>query len=189
MITKEFILSGQAIFTVECPKSFQDATGAPAHYTYRIRHNAASDRWPESYFAQLLTGPDNTRNFTYLGKVGKDHGELWLTAKSKMGEGATAVCLLKRVLARIFAGQGDQIEAAGFQVHHEGRCGKCGRRLTVPESITTGIGPECAKSLGLDRGPTEEEVGEVPIDLRSIEQVWRDEAAIARALRNEAMQR
>jgi hypothetical protein len=29
----------------------------------------------------------------------------------------------------------------------EGRCGKCGRTLTVPSSIATGLGPECIKSI------------------------------------------
>lgn len=32
---------------------------------------------------------------------------------------------------------------------HEGRCGRCGRRLTVPESIESGFGPECAGRVGL----------------------------------------
>lgn len=27
---------------------------------------------------------------------------------------------------------------------HEGSCGVCGRKLTVPESVAAGIGPECA---------------------------------------------
>jgi hypothetical protein len=35
-------------------------------------------------------------------------------------------------------------------VWHEGRCGRCGRKLTVPESIESGFGPECASILGLD---------------------------------------
>lgn len=29
------------------------------------------------------------------------------------------------------------------EVWHEGRCGHCGRRLTVPESIADGLGPRC----------------------------------------------
>jgi Family of unknown function (DUF6011) len=33
---------------------------------------------------------------------------------------------------------------ANLEVWHEGRCGRCGRKLTVPESIARGIGPECA---------------------------------------------
>ena len=34
---------------------------------------------------------------------------------------------------------------AGFEFWHEGRCCRCGKRLTVPESIQGGIGPECIK--------------------------------------------
>lgn len=30
-----------------------------------------------------------------------------------------------------------------LEVWHEGRCGRCGRALTVPESIASGIGPVC----------------------------------------------
>ena len=30
---------------------------------------------------------------------------------------------------------------------HEGSCGRCGRQLTVPSSIASGIGPECAQRL------------------------------------------
>jgi len=32
-------------------------------------------------------------------------------------------------------------------VYHHGTCGRCRRKLTDPESITTGIGPECVKKL------------------------------------------
>jgi len=35
----------------------------------------------------------------------------------------------------------------GFALHHEGKCGRCGRKLTVPLSIETGIGPECASKM------------------------------------------
>ena len=29
-------------------------------------------------------------------------------------------------------------------VFHDGKCGRCGRKLTVPESIQSGLGPVCA---------------------------------------------
>ena len=32
-------------------------------------------------------------------------------------------------------------------IHHENRCGRCGKRLTVPESIESGYGPECIKLM------------------------------------------
>ena len=33
---------------------------------------------------------------------------------------------------------------ANVTVWHEGKCGACGRKLTVPDSIKSGIGPVCA---------------------------------------------
>ena len=35
-----------------------------------------------------------------------------------------------------------------MQVQHEGACGRCGHKLTHPDSITRGIGPECAGQVG-----------------------------------------
>lgn len=35
--------------------------------------------------------------------------------------------------------------AAMAECWHEGVCGRCGRELTVPESIESGLGPICAK--------------------------------------------
>jgi len=35
------------------------------------------------------------------------------------------------------------------QVWHEGRCGACNRKLTVPDSISAGLGPKCASNLSL----------------------------------------
>jgi hypothetical protein len=38
---------------------------------------------------------------------------------------------------------------SGWEFRHEGRCGRCGRTLTVPESIDSGFGPECINLAGL----------------------------------------
>lgn len=35
------------------------------------------------------------------------------------------------------------------EVRHAGKCGRCGRKLTVPESIDTGFGPSCAGEIGI----------------------------------------
>jgi hypothetical protein len=41
------------------------------------------------------------------------------------------------------AGRREGILGATLEFWHEGRCGRCGRRLTVPDSIASGYGPEC----------------------------------------------
>lgn len=38
-----------------------------------------------------------------------------------------------------------------LKVYHAGKCGRCGRKLTTPESILTGLGPECSKKAGVPR--------------------------------------
>lgn len=45
------------------------------------------------------------------------------------------------VMARLQSGNG---LPETVEVWHEGRCARCARRLTVPESIILGLGPECA---------------------------------------------
>lgn len=42
----------------------------------------------------------------------------------------------------------DATLASKADIRHEGRCGRCGRALTRPESIDTGLGPDCAEKMG-----------------------------------------
>jgi hypothetical protein len=137
-ISKEFVMAGDAIFTIETPDQ--------GHRTYRIQKVEGSERYPaDAYFAKLLTGPDNTRDYTYLGKL--TNGAVTVTAKSQQWNGTYPLRLLNRVLARVWADDHAAYENHGYRVHHEGRCGRCGRTLTVPESVESGIGPECARKM------------------------------------------
>lgn len=140
-VGKDFILAGDAIFTVECPG------GPQPHYTYRVSHVEPNERYPESYFVKLLTGPSNTDDYSYLGKLDPFTGETRTTLKSKALEGSYPHRLLNRVLARIWGDDHEAYERHGFKTHHEGRCGRCGRLLTVPSSVESGIGPECSKIM------------------------------------------
>lgn len=139
MITKNFLLAGDAIFTIQEP----DGT----HHTFRLEKVEANDRWPESYFCKVLTGPDNTSDYTYFGKLDRFTGQVVTTAKSAKWKGTRKEAVLNRVLARIWCDDHDAYTRHGWSVHHEGRCGRCGRLLTVPESVESGIGPECAKRM------------------------------------------
>jgi len=133
-LDKNFFLGGNATFTVD--------NGRGTHYTFKIRQPKKDNprfTGPAPHFASLLTGPDNENSYSYLGIV-DNNMTVRLTAKSKMNDDSTPVKVLRWVLSLV-ATNGSMPD--GYKVHHEGKCGCCGRTLTVPESIERGIGPEC----------------------------------------------
>lgn len=136
----EFILAGNAYFTLRSKK-----TGA--RYTYRVSKPKPEDkdggRLGTKWFVALLAGPENTSDYVYLGMI--TAGAFRLTKASKMSITTTPVKAIAWTLQVLSAGRlPDDLE-----IWHSGRCGKCGRVLTVPESVERGIGPECASQMGL----------------------------------------
>ena len=115
-----FTLAGNATITLESEK-----TGA--HFTYRVRQAAeGAQRW----FVQLLNGPDNTHDFVYIGLVDEATGHLAFrqTAKARIGADAPSVKGFKYFWNAVAA----EREPAQMVIRHEGKCGRCGRKLTVP---------------------------------------------------------
>lgn len=157
MLTQNFILAGEAVFTIEIPAERQKDFGGKTHYTYRVDKVEANAQWAESYFVKLLTGPDNTKDFSYLGKLDTFTGQARPTAKSFLAAEATPFRLLNRVLARVWANDNAAFEQFGFRLHHEGACGRCGKRLTRPGPIERGIGDDCAVIMGLVPAPKKRE--------------------------------
>lgn len=143
MITKEFMLAGNATFTLELNQEFQQKLNR-AHYTFRVTCSE-SEKWGKTYFVGLLTGPDNESDYTYLGLIANDM--LKLTQKSRFSSETPVVKLCNRLINRIMKDETQAVIDAGFGLHHEGKCGRCGRTLTTPESVSIGIGPECLKRM------------------------------------------
>lgn len=121
-----FINAGNATFTLKSEK-----TGA--HFTFKAR--AKKDG--SVTFLNLLNGPDNESDYAYVGLLRGNR--VVHTAKSRVGADAPSMRALGWALEHLRAGQ---IPAA-LGVYHEGRCGRCARKLTHPESIESGFGPEC----------------------------------------------
>lgn len=103
------------------------------------------DRWLAGFCASLAarTAPLTPRQAAVLDDRCRRHG---VTA-------AAAALPADDVRARGFAWfwrvlNGGTFPAA-FEFWHEGRCAACARRLTVPQSIATGFGPECAARNGI----------------------------------------
>jgi|GEM_PF-1767808 len=146
MIGRNFMTAGggRVIFTLAIPPSFyKQHAECKSHYTYRVIFRDANNEWPESWFIHLLSGPDNVSDYQYLGMLNPETGAVKLTRKSRMTDKAWPVRLVRRVFAALWAGKDDQIEQAGFELMHSGRCGRCGKMLTRPDSIEIGLGPTC----------------------------------------------
>jgi hypothetical protein len=133
-VIRRFVLAGRATFTISSLK-----TGA--RYTYRASKCDANNPMDERYFVALLTGPDNEGDFTYLGLLNAA-GTFTLTKRSRMTAESAPVRAAQFFCEKVLR---DGIVPNALEVRHEGRCGKCNRKLTVPESIDNGIGPECAR--------------------------------------------
>lgn len=136
------ILAGNATVTL-----VSKATGA--RFTYRVRKAERGD----AFFVSLLSGPNNDSDYAYMGLLSRDYygkkghwGEsgyqLRTTAKSRVQLSAPSAKAINYALGALY----ERGEIPGtLEIWHEGRCCRCGRTLTVPESLATGLGPECAR--------------------------------------------
>jgi hypothetical protein len=134
---REFALAGNARLTLV-------STVTGQRFTYRIR-KPENQRGSVSHFVSLMNGPDNESSFAYLGVLKTT------PAGTRFERGAKSSISAEAPSAKAFAWfwqhlmQGKISEK--LEIWHEGRCGRCGRALTDPESIAFGFGPECIQHV------------------------------------------
>jgi hypothetical protein len=130
-----FLLAGNAHATFVSRKT-------ETRFTYKVvrADPRSGDTRPPPHFVSVLTGPDR---YEYLGVI---YGEKIFShgRKSRVAASAPSALAFAWVWQKLTAGRVPEV----LEVYHEGRCGKCNRRLTTPESVTQGIGPECARKMG-----------------------------------------
>jgi len=131
---KRFFEGGRATFTV--------SNGRGEHYTFRINKPKRDDKGNPPYFISMLTGSDNDSDYTYIGLYIPQNNNVKLTSKSKFTADSKPIRVLNWAFTMIAEGKELPL---GYSIQHEGRCCRCARTLTTPESIERGIGPECAK--------------------------------------------
>lgn len=124
---KRFLFAGNATFTIVSKKTEE-------RFTFRIR---ASEK-PRLFFVDQMVGPSNESDFRFIGTSNAE-GSFYVWKKLKEQD-TPAIKALRWFLPLVGAGH----LPSTVELWHEGRCGRCGRRLTVPSSIETGLGPECA---------------------------------------------
>ena len=137
---KRFMLGGNATVTIR-----SKASGV--RFTYKLRL-APDDGRPQPKglptFVSLMNGPDNESQYQFLGTIFPGDENFSHGRKSRIGIDAPSSKAFAWTWGHLRQGRlPEQVE-----VWHEARCGRCGRKLTVPESIESGFGPECITKVG-----------------------------------------
>lgn len=130
---KSFILAGNATFTVK-----NTATGN--RFTFRVIYGGKAETEPKPSFVKVLTGPENTRDYTFIGTI-FNRAEYRHGRRSQINRAAPSARAAEWFLTRVLLGV---VLPDCIEVWHQGKCGRCGRALTVPTSLLEGLGPECS---------------------------------------------
>jgi hypothetical protein len=130
---KEFVLGGNALITLESGK-----TGC--HFTYKITKSKNDENL---YFIKNLRGSDNQNDYVYVGCFFADTRQ-FVVEKSYRDKDVNSWPKSIRAIRYLF----NNLDDVPYLLHvfHNGKCCRCGRTLTTPESIRRGIGPECERS-------------------------------------------
>ena len=136
-----FLSGGNAKITIQSKK-----TGT--HFTFKVSQGwdgqANKRDHTTPFFVSVLSGPDNEADFQFIGfiplnKMAFRRPEL--VAGRKGRPDAPSFKALDWVLRHLSQNNlPEQVE-----IQHEGHCCRCGRTLTHPDSLASGIGPECRK--------------------------------------------
>jgi hypothetical protein len=122
-----FILGGKAFVT------FQNSS-TTNRYTYKIVKHKTDD----IHFVHVLTSPDV---YMYLGTI--MNYSFRHSRKSKINRDTKSFIVFDYVYHHLLMGTLDP----RVEIFHDGKCGRCGRQLTTPDSVQSGFGPECIKKI------------------------------------------
>ena len=131
-----YLLAGNATFTIVSKK-----TGM--RFTYKVKAPRKDGKFlvdEPIRFVMVLCGPDNTADFQYFGLM---RNGVFEHAQRKTRITVEAPSSLA---FRWFA---ERVESDTLEFYHSGHCGRCGRLLSTPSSVSSGYGPECSSRMGL----------------------------------------
>jgi len=134
---RDFVFGGHAEFTLHSLKTDK-------HFTYQIIDNWEEPTHPLK-FVFFLAGSNNENDWSYLGSIRRfantpDKKASFLLTKKSPSKETLVIKAFEWFIRQLNKNtiDGDQLEFM-----HSGKCSACGRKLTTPESIRTGLGPVC----------------------------------------------
>ena len=125
-----YAMAGNATLTVQNTK-----TGN--RHTFKVRAADPRPNMAPTWFVSHLAGSDNEGDYRYLGFIRAGAYQPSAKAPQEWPSQKAAGWFFSHLLTQ-------RPVPAGLEIYHENKCGRCGRKLTTPESIKMGLGPECA---------------------------------------------
>lgn len=129
---EQFILGGDSEFTIE-------SKSTEKHYTYRVKP-AGRDR--ALYWMYVMVAP---QEFQYAASMRPERDPQFSVTKGSaenFSNDSPSVAAFRWFWGHLHAGHYDALSSQA-KFYHAGKCGRCRRTLTDPESIERGFGPYC----------------------------------------------
>ena len=124
--------------------------------TLRIKTQKADASFaPSARILSVLTGPDNEASYTSFAFVREGKAIVWNSKRGQHGKRSNFegyAFMLEKAIAALATEADDgafNIGERDYKVTRSKRCLSCNRKLTTPESLARGFGPECAARIGL----------------------------------------
>ena len=136
MTYPKIVLAGKAALTIKNP-----VTGQHVKLKMRQRRDRSTGKPSPCYFLYVALLADGDLGYNYAGAYFSDSGRFKLGSNVKVG---SRLDINSRFLIRCISKPENLKDT---EIEHAGKCCKCGRPLTHPESIRTGLGPECFTSI------------------------------------------
>jgi len=138
----QYIFGGKSTFTLQSVASGE-------RFTYKISASARreGDNRPPVFFVSILTGPDNTDNFNFIGTIFERK-----TFKFSPKAGYKMDSPSVKAFSWAFSNFVGNVVPDKLEFWPSSHCARCGRKLTVPTSVHNGFGPECITKVGAAAG-------------------------------------
>lgn len=134
-----------------------------ANGTYTIKNNKTGDHRtfkistqpddasfaPGQRIIELLIGENNETDYKGFGFVTEDGIKVWKRFQGTKDQASLHEKYAQMVWSMGTLGTASPYLAKGLELFLTKNCLRCNRKLTTPESIERGIGPECAAKLAI----------------------------------------
>lgn len=136
-IVLQYLFGGKSTFTL------QSTSGE--RFTYKVSESVKrpNDTRPPVFFVTVLTGPDNVENYNFVGTIFERK-----TFKFSPRGGFKTESPSIKAFVWAFNNFVQGVVPESLEFWPSTHCARCGRPLTVPESIENGFGPECITKVG-----------------------------------------